>query len=266
MTFCGMLGGVEVCRLPLKLETVTVLAWAEINGKSSEHVSEGAMLTAVVFGVMTVFFQGGGMHSLYLIKPGFQALLRPVAKGLVRAGLTANQVTALACCLSIQVGLLALISRPMLLLLPPFFIVRMALNAIDGLMAREFAQKSNLGAYLNELGDVIADSFLFLPFAFQPEFDPLWIGAVIVLSVISEFAGMAAIMTGANRRYDGPMGKSDRALVFGVMALWLGAGGSLTVLESRLFPLVLAILLIVTIINRVRNGLVESSSDLWRNA
>jgi CDP-diacylglycerol--glycerol-3-phosphate 3-phosphatidyltransferase len=229
-------------------------------------MDEVAVLTAVVFGVMTMFFQGGGMHSLYLIKPGFQALLRPVARGLVRTGLTANQVTALACCLSIQVGLLALVSRPMLLLLPPFFVVRMALNAIDGIMASEFAQKSDLGAYLNELGDVIADSFLYLPFAFQPEFDPLWIGVVIVLSVISEFAGIAAISTGARRRYDGPMGKSDRALVFGVVALWLGAGGSLTVAEARLFPFVIAMLLVVTIVNRVRNGLAESSNDLWRNA
>ena len=31
----------------------------------------------------------------------------------------------------------------------------MALNAIDGMLAREHGQKSTLGAYLNELTDVI---------------------------------------------------------------------------------------------------------------
>lgn len=224
------------------------------------------MLTAVVFGVMTTFFQGGGMHSLYVIKPGFQSLLRPAAGRLARAGFTANQITAFACCLSIASGLLALSSRRMLLLLPPVVFIRMALNAIDGIMAREFGQKSDLGAYLNELGDVIADGFLYLPFAFQPEFDPLWISVVIVLSVIAEFSGLAAVMTSAKRRYDGPLGKSDRALVFAVVALWLGAGGGLTILESQLFPFVMAMLLIVTIVNRVRNGLAESSiREYWRN-
>lgn len=211
------------------------------------------------------------MLSLYQIKPQFQAFLYPLAKAFARVGLTANQITALTCCLSMEAGLLALSSQRALLLLPPFFVLRMALNAIDGILAREFEQTSDLGAYLNELGDVVADSFLYLPFAFQSEFDPLWIGAVIVLSVISEFAGMAATMIGAQRRYDGPMGKSDRALVFGVVALWLGAGGSLTILESRLFPIVLAVLLVVTIVNRVRGGLAQPGhppaaiNDPWSN-
>ena len=29
-------------------------------------------------------------------------------------------------------------------------------------------------------------------------------------------------MVGASRRYDGPMGKSDRAFVFGALGLWVG--------------------------------------------
>lgn len=40
--------------------------------------------------------------------------------------------------------------------------LRMAPNAIDGMLAREFGQQSCLGAYLNELCDVVADSALFL--------------------------------------------------------------------------------------------------------
>ena len=52
-----------------------------------------------------------------------------------------------------------------LLLLPLVLFLRMALNAIDGMMAREFGQKSRLGAVLNELGDVLSDACLYLPFA-----------------------------------------------------------------------------------------------------
>ncbi len=84
----------------------------------------------------------------------------------------------------------------------------MALNALDGMLARDFGQKSNLGAYLNELTDVVSDAFLYLPFAYLPGFEPLWIGVIIALSGISELAGVLAIMTGASRRNDGPMGKA----------------------------------------------------------
>jgi CDP-diacylglycerol--glycerol-3-phosphate 3-phosphatidyltransferase len=208
---------------------------------------------------MTLLPKDGGMHTLYLLKPRFQSLLRPLARWLVVAGATANQITVLACCLSAGVGLLALSSRPMLLLLPAFFVVRMALNALDGVLARDFGQKSNLGACLNEVGDVVSDSFLYLPFARLPEFDPLWMGAVIVLVVIAELAGITVLMIGAERRYDGPMGKSDRALVFGLMALWLGTGGRLALWECQLFPIAIAVLLAITIVNRVRGGLADAA-------
>ncbi len=100
----------------------------------------------------------------------------------------------------------------------------MALNAVDGMLAREFGQKSRLGAYLNELCDVIADAALALPFALHPAFGPVPTAIALVLAVISEYAGVMGPMVGASRRYDGPLGKSDRAAVFGVLATWIGLG------------------------------------------
>jgi CDP-diacylglycerol--glycerol-3-phosphate 3-phosphatidyltransferase len=198
--------------------------------------------------------------SIYGLKSRFLGLLRPLARTLARAGVTANEVTLFAGALSIGFGLLLTMrisSRPMLLLAPVIMFVRMALNAIDGILAREFGQKSALGAYLNELGDVVSDAFLYLPFAYLPGFDPVWMGANIVLSVISEMTGTVAAMTGASRRYDGPMGKSDRALVFGALALWLGLGLGLAFWASYWFPRLMALALSVTVMNRVRNGLAE---------
>ena len=190
-------------------------------------------------------------------------MLRPLTKTLAHAGVTANAVTLLAGALSIGFGLLLAArveSRSLLLLLPVVLFVRMMLNAIDGMLAREFGQKTNLGAYLNELIDVVSDAFLYLPFAYMSEFDPLWIGAIIVLSVIAEMAGTVAAMTGASRRYDGPMGKSDRALVFGAVALWLGLGFGLPSWASYALPRIVALLLAVTVLNRVRGGLLEAGS------
>jgi CDP-diacylglycerol--glycerol-3-phosphate 3-phosphatidyltransferase len=198
--------------------------------------------------------------SVYALKPAFQRLLRPIVRLLARAGVTANQVTLFACVLSIALGSFLTFRLPSprwLLTLPVFLFVRMALNAIDGMLAREFGQKSNLGAYLNELTDVISDSFLYLPFAFLPGFDPLWIGAVIVLAVISEMTGTVAVMTGASRRYDGPMGKSDRAAVFGAFGLWMGLEFGVAPWVSYAFPRAVAFLLALTIVNRIRRGLAE---------
>jgi CDP-diacylglycerol--glycerol-3-phosphate 3-phosphatidyltransferase len=175
------------------------------------------------------------------------------------AGVTANQVTLLACAASIAMGVVLCLDARWMLALPFFLFVRMALNAVDGMLAREFGQKTRLGAYLNELTDVIADSFLYLPFAFLPGFDPLWVGIIIVLAVISEMTGVVGVMTGASRRYDGPMGKSDRAFVFGAIALWIGCGGPMPVQASYLFTRAVALLLAVTIVNRVRKGLAEAN-------
>jgi CDP-diacylglycerol--glycerol-3-phosphate 3-phosphatidyltransferase len=199
--------------------------------------------------------------SIYSLKPKFQGLLRPAVKWLARVGVTANQVTLAACAASVALGVFLCVVLPVgqrwMLVLPVFFFVRMALNAVDGMLAREFGQKSRLGAYLNELTDVVADAFLYLPFAYLPGFEPLWIGAVIGLAIISEMTGVVGVMTGATRRYDGPMGKSDRAFVFGALGLWIGLGWPISPLVSRWFPRVVALLLIATIVNRARKGLAE---------
>ncbi|HKA44313.1 MAG TPA: CDP-alcohol phosphatidyltransferase family protein, partial [Burkholderiales bacterium] len=148
--------------------------------------------------------------SLHTLKPQFQASLRPFARSLAGIGVTANQVTIATTFISVAVGALVaeMLSDPRwFLLIPVWMFVRMAFNAIDGMMAREFGGKSRLGAYLNELSDAVSDTALYLPFALLPPFSPLWIGIVIVLALLSEYAGALGPLVGASRRFDGPMGK-----------------------------------------------------------
>ncbi|TWT15986.1 CDP-alcohol phosphatidyltransferase family protein [Reyranella sp. CPCC 100927] len=200
--------------------------------------------------------------TLYDLKPRFQALLRPLAGGLVRAGITANQVTLVAALGSIVVGVIVVLCAPArwpFLLLPIWLFLRMALNALDGMLAREFGQKSALGAYLNEICDVVSDAALYLPFAVIAPFTLPMAGLVVFLAALSEFAGVLGVMVGASRRYDGPMGKSDRALVFGALGLWIGIGGALPSWLAWLLPLVAA-LIALNIVNRVRRGLAETTS------
>ncbi|MGB9369006.1 MAG: CDP-alcohol phosphatidyltransferase family protein [Xanthobacteraceae bacterium] len=197
--------------------------------------------------------------SLYALKPRFQTLLRPLVARLAAMGVTANRVTVAAAAGSIVIACIVLWNaecRLVFLLMPLWLFARMALNAIDGMLAREFGQESRLGAYLNEVCDVISDSALYAPFATVAPFGPIEIAAVIFLSTLSEFAGVLGPTVGASRRYDGPLGKSDRALVFGALACWIGSAVPLPGWLFWLIPLI-GILLIITTVNRIRNGLAE---------
>ena len=200
------------------------------------------------------------MASVYDLKPRFQAWLRPLVNFLANRGVSANQVTVAALLLSLAVGG-AIAGYPAerwpLLLMPVALFARMALNAIDGMLAREHNMTSALGGFLNELGDVLSDAALYLPLALVPGVSVQWIVFTVVLAMVSEMTGVIAVQIGATRRYDGPMGKSDRALVIGLICLLLGGAW----ISPRWFNYALigmVLLLGVTIVNRARRALVET--------
>ena len=195
--------------------------------------------------------------SIYALKPRFQKLLRPAVRALHGRGITANQVTLAACAVSVLLGgVLALAAghSGLFWLLPFWLFVRMALNAVDGMLAREFGQQSALGGYLNEITDVVADAALYLPFAFVAPFGGLQIGLLIFVAAMSEFCGVLGQVHGNGRRYDGPLGKSDRAFIFGALGLWYALAGSLPGWLNAAMWLLIVVLL-WTCWRRVHNGL-----------
>lgn len=198
------------------------------------------------------------MPSIYQLKPAFQALLRPSVRALARAGVSANQVTLAAVVLAAAVGASVAVEpdRRILWLLPVALFVRMALNAIDGMLAREHGQMSRLGAILNELGDVVADAAMYLPLALRPEFAPVPVVVLVVLGILVEMTGVIGVQIGASRRYDGPLGKSDRAFLFGALGLLLGCGVAAGTWLAALLWLAVA-LSALTVLNRARQALIE---------
>ena len=197
--------------------------------------------------------------TIYDVKPAFQNLLRPICRTLARIGVSANQVTILAMLISIAVGINFAVytdSNWAALLLPVWLFLRMALNAIDGMLAREHGMRSALGGILNELSDVVSDAALYLPFAFVAGISPLIVVVVVILAIVAEMAGVVAVQIGASRRYDGPMGKSDRAFVFGLLGLLLGLGINLRWWDDVGLAVV-AVLTLITIFNRSSKALQE---------
>lgn len=197
--------------------------------------------------------------TIYDLKPIFQGLLQPATRGLSRLGISANQVTLGALFASLAYGawMLSAGGGWPFLLLPAFMLLRMALNAMDGMLARQYHQQSKLGALLNELGDVVSDAALFVPFAVLPGASPWHVMAVILLSTLTEFCGVLGQVVGAGRRYDGPFGKSDRAFAFGALGLAIGAGAPIL---PYLNPILLCMtgLLAWTVVNRIRRTLRQS--------
>lgn len=194
--------------------------------------------------------------TLYDIKPKFQNLLRPGLNLLYRSGVTANQVTLLGLILSLIVGgfLIVFPDARLFWLLPLFLFFRMALNAIDGMLAREYNQKSRLGAVLNEISDVISDAALYLPFALLAYAVPELVVTAVILSILTEFCGVIAQTIGSARNYAGPLGKSDRALVFGAYGLCISLWPQSMLYSVWIFSIVV-LLLVYTCINRCRLAL-----------
>ncbi len=161
------------------------------------------------------------MISVYQLKPKFQALLQPLLQRLRKWGVSPNLLTLMGILLSLAMGIYALyVDRTIaLILMPIVLLLRMALNALDGMMARQYNLQSKMGALLNEIGDVVSDIVLYYPLYVLFAMDQVWIMCFLLLSVLNEFAGLLGQALGGARRYDGPMGKSDRALVVGVLSL-----------------------------------------------
>jgi len=174
-------------------------------------------------------------------------------------GLTPNFVTMLAILGSIAVGVAVSFAdkRPVLLLLLPIWLfLRMALNAIDGMMARELSMSTQLGAVLNELGDAVSDLGLYLPLAllYQPAQWPVI--AFSIGAVLTEFSGVLGRALGGSRPYEGPMGKSDRAFIVGA----LGLVTFLFPAVATAWPWIFAIATLLTVViclNRIRKALRE---------
>ena len=162
------------------------------------------------------------MISIYKIKPKFQQLLMPLLKLLRRLGISPNSITIFSILLSFGIAYFfwnTSDNSSYFLIVAFGLLLRMMLNALDGMMARIYNLQSKLGEVLNEVGDIVSDVAIYFPLII---FESLRIEIAIIfilLSIINEFCGLMAKVISGERRYDGPMGKSDRAFLIGVICI-----------------------------------------------
>ncbi len=197
------------------------------------------------------------MISVYQFKPKFQELLFPVLHFLHKHKISANQITMGAIIWSALLGALLFLSpaHPVYMIFVAVgLLIRMALNALDGMMARTYNQQSKKGEILNEMGDILSDTFIFcglFGFYFGHH---TFLFLFIIMSVINEFAGVLAKTVSGARRYDGPMGKSDRALFIGLWCILYFLFPVISFVFNSLLCIVI-LLLIISTCKRLSNSL-----------
>lgn len=197
--------------------------------------------------------------SVQLLKSRFLGLLRPLVDWLAARGTTPNEVTLLAMTGSLVVGshLLTQPGRQWFVLVPAWLLIRFAMSAIATMLVREHGQGSSLGTYLSEFGDLVSDVVIYVSFALVAPFSLGWFAAIVALMLLSEFAAVLGPSVGASRRNEGPLGKGDRAVVFGALGAWMGLSETLPEWLHLLQP-ALCLALVLTIVNRIRAGIREA--------
>jgi CDP-diacylglycerol--glycerol-3-phosphate 3-phosphatidyltransferase len=160
---------------------------------------------------------------LYRQKGNFQKLIR----GLGGTWMTANMATVLGCLFiaivtaSFWYGLT--VSRWFLLIAPPALVLRMAMNALDGMLAREYGTGSVAGEIWNEALDILGDTVSYGVLYFVPGGPRLTIVLFVIAAWAAEYFGVLGkgLPNGIRRHETILGGKADRAFWFGALALVL---------------------------------------------
>ncbi len=156
------------------------------------------------------------MGGLYVIKPWFVRRLRRIEDALVARTISADALTLAAVAVSAAAGAVialggALGLEALWLLVGPLVLVRLALNALDGSVARRARSARPFGVVLNEVGDRAGDVCLVGATAFVVGPAPA-LGAVAAATLAS-LTGVLALAVTGRRDCGGPLGKADRAVV-----------------------------------------------------
>ena len=160
--------------------------------------------------------------GIYSLKPTFRRALSPTARLLIRAGISADTLTALGLVFAAAAGLGVWLGRDgstWLLLVPVGALLRTAANALDGMVATTTRTTRPLGDVFNEVADRIGDVAVLFPLVLVPEVPDALVAGALAASLVASYLGIAVKAAGGVRVYKGIMGKPDRMFVVGVAAI-----------------------------------------------
>jgi len=181
--------------------------------------------------------------EIYSIKPYFQKVLSPLANLFVKLKIHPTIINLMALIFSICTGVFLFFKNDfysLLLFVPVLVFIRIAFNALDGMVARGLNVSSAKGEVYNEFFDRLSDIFIFtgLAFSFILTRDRIVsfllsfryfscinctlktaiavninfiLGFIfIILVLLNSYLGILAKSAGGKRIYAGILGKADR--------------------------------------------------------
>jgi CDP-diacylglycerol--glycerol-3-phosphate 3-phosphatidyltransferase len=177
------------------------------------------------------------MRGVYAAKPWFVRRLARLENAFVRRGVSANSITLGAVAVSVVGGTLlalgGLVGEPRLwLFVPPLAVARLALNALDGSVARRSGTTGPFGVVTNELGDRLQEAALMAPLALVVS--PVLAVGALAASFLTSTCGLLGQTVGGERLTTGPAGKADRVLLLASGSLVAGLAGDETPLGIAL--------------------------------
>ena len=196
------------------------------------------------------------MISVYKLKPKFQQLLNPILILFRRIGVSPNHITVFSVLFSVLIGYILFLAQEnslFYLFVALGLLFRMMLNALDGMMAKKYNLQSKTGEILNEVGDILSDIAIYFPFIYFEAITQEYVIGFLLLSVINEFCGLLAKIISGERRYDGPMGKSDRALLVGLICIALFFSDSILIYIDYLFIIAMIMMLISSLLRLTKS-------------
>lgn len=191
--------------------------------------------------------------GIYTTKSKWQRALQPIVDFCVARRIHPNAFTYSALALSFLGALafyLAGTNKNWLWFVPPFVLVRLLLNLMDGQVARAFDLADDWGEVKNEFGDRIADALIFASIGLSGYAEAGWALVALTLILFVSYLGILGKALGGPRVYGGVFGKGDRMISLALFTLYPAVTGNLTSYNSYLIFAGAAAL--ITIIQRLR--------------
>lgn len=160
--------------------------------------------------------------GIYSLKPTFRRALSPVARLMIRAGVSADAITTSGLVFAALAGLGVWLGREAggwILLVPVGAFLRTAANALDGMVAATTGTARPLGDVFNEVADRVGDVAVLLPFVLVADVNDVLVAGTIAATLVTSYLGLAVKAAGGPRVYTGIMAKPDRMFVVGVAAI-----------------------------------------------
>jgi len=188
--------------------------------------------------------------GIYGLKPAFRRSLAPLLRAFPRLSPNAVSLAAVGVAALAAVALLLAPQRHWLWLLVPLLVfVRLALNALDGMLAQAQGSSSRRGELVNELSDRVSDTLILGALALSGAVPLVAGAAALVATLLVSYAGILEKAAGGVRNYAGPMGKADRMALLALGCVLAFAG----IAQALLWTCwLMAALALVTLANRVR--------------